>query len=143
MAKIITDDQERIGRWLNEKIRGIYAENTGSYIGLEQDGKIIAATGYEDYTGKSVRTHIAIEGKITKEFLRFIFWYPFEQLKVKKLIGLVSGGNEKALKLDKNFGFVEEAIVKDVYEDGDLHILTMTKEQCRFLTDRSNRQKAE
>lgn len=133
-AKIITDDQERIGLWLHERIKGIYSPNLGSYIGLEKDGQIIAATGYEDYTGKSVRTHIAVEGKITKEFLRYIFWYPFNQLKVKKLIGLVSSGNEKALKLDKNFGFVEEAVVKDVYEDGDLHILTMTKEQCRFLS---------
>ena len=133
-AKIITDDQERIGRWLHERIEGVYSPNLGSYIGLEKNGEIIAATGYEDFTGTSVRTHIAVEGRITKEFLRFIFWYPFEQLKVKKLIGLVSGGNEKALKLDKNMGFVEEAIVKDVYPNGDLHILTMTKEQCRFLT---------
>lgn len=140
MAKIITDDQARIGKWLNEKIKGEFAEGIGTYIGLEKDGEIIAATGYESYTGKSVRTHIAIEGKITKEFLRFIFWYPFEQLKVKKLIGLVSSGNEKALKLDKNFGFVEEAIVKDVYEDGDLHVLTMTKEQCRFLISKNSQQ---
>lgn len=133
MAKIITDDQERVGKWLHDKIGGVYANEIGSYIGLEKDGVIIAATGYEDFTGVSVRTHIAVNGKITKEFLRFIFWYPFEQLKVKKLIGLVSSGNEKALKLDKNFGFVEEAIVKDVYKDGDLHILTMTRDQCRFL----------
>lgn len=132
-AKIITDDQTRIGKWLHEQIKGTYADGIGSYIGLEKDGEIIAATGYEDFTGASVRTHIAVKGRVTKEFIRYIFWYPFEQLKVKKLIGLVSSGNEKALKLDKNFGFVEEAVVKDVYQDGDLHVLTMTKEQCRFL----------
>lgn len=133
-VKIITDDQERIGQWLHERIKGVYAPGLGAYIGLEKDGVIIAATGYEDFTGTSVRTHIAVEGRITKEFLRYIFWYPFEHLQVKKLIGLVSSGNEKALKLDKHFGFVEEAVVKDVYNDGDLHILTMTKEQCKFLT---------
>jgi RimJ/RimL family protein N-acetyltransferase len=68
-----------------------------------------------------------------KEWMRFCFDYVFNQVKVKKLIGLVSSANQRALKLDKHFGYVEEGIIKDAAPDGDLHILTMTKEQCRVL----------
>lgn len=78
--------------------------------------------------------HLAVDGKITPEFLWYGFYYPFEELKVRKLIGIVASTNEKALRLDKHFGYVTEAIIKDAAPTGDLHILTMTKDQCRYLT---------
>ena len=130
---IICDRQDELGEWLCSRTGGKYVKGSGSYIGLERNGKIVAVVGYEDYNGASIRAHIAFEGQLTREFIWYGFYYPFEQLKVKKIIGLVSSNNHKALKLDKHFGYVEEAIIKDAVPDGDLHILTMTKEQCRFL----------
>ena len=130
---IVCDRQDELGQWLCQKTGGKYVPGSEQYIGLETDGKIVAVAGYADYNGASIRVHLAVDGKITPEFLKFGFQYPFEQLKVKKLIGLVSSANKKALKLDKHFGYVEEAVIKDAVPDGDLHILTMTKDQCRFL----------
>lgn len=131
---IITDRQEELGRWLCPRTGGRYVPGAGVYIGNEINGKLVAVVGYEDYNGASVRIHVAGEGHwMTREFLWFAFYYPFEQMKVKKLIGLVAGTNERALKLDKHLGYVEEAVIKDAVPGGDLHILTMTKEQCRFL----------
>lgn len=133
MKRIVTDNQDLLGNWLCSRTGGVYTGG-GSYIGLiDENNTIIAVAGYEDYNGASVRAHIAFEGRLTKEFIWFGFWYPFEQLKVKKIIGLVSSNNEKALKLDKHFGYIEEAIIKDAAPDGDLHILTMTREQCKIL----------
>jgi RimJ/RimL family protein N-acetyltransferase len=80
--------------------------------------------------------HIAIQGQITREFLFTIFDYPFVQLGVNKIIGTVNSINLDALKLDKNFGFEEEARIKDAFPDGDMVLLTMTKDKCRFLGER-------
>jgi len=46
---------------------------------------------------------------------------------------LVDSTNEKALRFDKKLGFVEEARISNAARAGDLVILTMTKEQCRWL----------
>ena len=130
---IVSDRQDELGQWLCSRTGGTYVPDSERYIGLETDGKIVAVAGYADYNGASIRVHLAIEGKLTPEFVKFGFEYPFKQLGVKKLIGLVASTNKKALKLDKHFGYVEEAVIKDAVPDGDLHILTMTKDQCRFL----------
>ena len=61
------------------------------------------------------------------------FDYPFNQLGVKKLIGQVPSSNLKALEFDKKLGFKEEARISDVFPDGDLIVLSMRREDCRWL----------
>ena len=131
---IVCNRQRELGQWLCERTGGAYIDGEGTYIGLETDGKIVAVAGYDHYNGASIHVHLAVDGKITPEFLWYGFYYPFEELKVRKLIGIVASTNEKALRLDKHFGYVTEAIIKDAAPTGDLHILTMTKDQCRYLT---------
>ena len=130
---IVCDRQKELGEWIAKRTGGKYVEGEQRYIGLETDGKIVAVAAYAGCNGASVYAHLAIDGKITPEFLWFGFYYPFEQLKVKKIIGLVASTNTKALRLDLHFGYVHEATIKDAAPDGDLLVLTMTKEQCRFL----------
>jgi len=130
---IICDRQDELGEWLCSRTGGTYVKGDTTYIGLETNGKIVGVAGYEGFNRASVRVHLAVDGKITPEFLWFGFYYPFEQLKVRKLIGLVSSSNKKALRLNKHFGYVQEGLIRDAAPDGDIHILTMTKEQCKFL----------
>lgn len=106
---------------------------------MEEDGRIIAVAMYERDNGTSVMTHIAAEpGRrwMTKEFLRAIFDYPFRQLGVSKVIGFVDGDNDDAMRFDLHLGFECEAVLRGAGAGGcDLHLLTMTRQQCRFLKD--------
>ena len=77
--------------------------------------------------------HVAIDYRINKEYTKLCFDYAFNQLKVNKVIGLVESNNHKALRFDKHLGFIEEYVVKDAGKNGDIHILSMTREQCRFI----------
>ena len=93
---------------------------------------------FDLYNGKSACMHVAaLPGKrwMTREYLKVCFDYPFRQLKLKKLIGLVDSTNADALRFNAHLGFVTEAVVADAGRHGDLHILTMTPAQCRFLKD--------
>lgn len=134
MRSITSEPKEILGRWLCERTGGTYT-GEGQYIGLVEDGQIIACVGFEDYNGSSIRMHVAGEGKrwLTREYLRFCFWYPFEQLKVKKVIGLVDSSNEQALRFDRHLGMIEEGRIKDAAPNGDLIIMTYTKQQCKYL----------
>lgn len=132
MKKIIVGDDERIGKWVAERTDGQYREG-GKCIGLEQDGKLIAGVLYDSYNGASICMHVAIEGRLNKELLWFAFYYPFEQLKVNVIIGIVPEGNMKARKFDEHLGFRLKVRIPDADPSGDLLIYTMHKHECRWL----------
>jgi len=135
MKTIITGQDERVGKWVCERTGGTFTQGDCIAIGLEQDGKLIAGVLYDHYNGKSIAMHVAGEGKrwLNREYLWFCFNYVFEQAGVSKVLGMVSSANEQALKFDRHLGFVHEATIKDACKDGDLLILTMTKDQCQWL----------
>ena len=71
---------------------------------------------------------------MNREFLWYCFYYPFEQLQVKKILGLVESDNAEARKLDEHLGFTLEATLKDAAPKGDLLIYSMTRDQCKWLS---------
>lgn len=121
---------------LLSKCLGVMPSNVAQAITCIEDGLVIAGVIYDVYNGASVQAHIWIDAEHTpsKEWYVAIFDYPFNQLKVKKIMGQVKGSNEEALNIDSRFGFVTEAVIEDYYEEGvPLHILSMKKDQCMVL----------
>jgi RimJ/RimL family protein N-acetyltransferase len=136
MAKrVVIDQKNRVGAWVYQRVGGMYLPQISQAIGVERDGEIIGGVVFEGWNGASMKIHVAGEGKywMTREFLRTIFGYAFLQHKAKKLIGVVESTNTKALRFDLKIGFRVEAVIKDAAENGDLLLLTMTKDQCRFI----------
>ncbi len=126
-----------VGNWVYNRTGGTFPESICTAIGLAKNGKIVAGVVYEGFNKASVKTHIAIDEKtyLTKEFIHTIFAYPFEQLGVHKLIGIVDSGNTKAIELNKKLGFIQEGVLEGASITGDLILMTMTKPQCRWLKD--------
>jgi hypothetical protein len=133
MIRVITDDQERIGRWFSEANGNEYHISDMTYIAAESNGKITCATGYTCYNGVSMDMHVALKGWFNKEFIWYAFHFPFVELGIHKLIAPTPSVNVKSLRVSKHFGFILEATIKDGAPDGDLCLMTMTKEQCRYL----------
>ena len=104
------------------------------YLGQILDGQIRAVVVYCGFFGKSCMIHVGSEGQhwATKDFLKKVFDYPFNTLKLKVIIGTVAGSNKKALKLDRHLGFKDVAIIPDAHDDGDLVILEMRPEYCKW-----------
>lgn len=104
-------------------------------VGLEIEGELIAAVLYDNYNGATVNAHVTIRpgAIVSKNFLWYTFHYPFNELKVNKILGFVNSDKHKALSLYKNLGFVEEHRITGGAPGGDLVVLSMTPEQCKFL----------
>lgn len=103
----------------------------------EESKHPIAGVIYSGYNGAIVMAHIWVdpERKPSPEWFGAIFDYPFNRMKVHKIVGQVNSTNADAVKLDLKFGFQLEAVVKGFYEGGnDLLVFTMTRDQCRVLT---------
>jgi len=133
---MIVFDSKRIGPWVCEKAGGRWVEGNPA-IGIEKDGKLVVGVTYDGYTGSSICIHSRCDDATatTREFYRIIFDYPFNQLKVKRLTGLVSSNNHQAKRVDEKLGFKYEATLRDYFPDGDAIVYKMHKEDCRFIKD--------
>ena len=103
---------------------------------LYDDGTVKWAVVYDHYEeGGSVQVHIAIDNpkNVTRRAIQHVFEYPFYQLRVKKVLGVVNSQNHRALTFDLRLGFKIEHVVKDAYDGGDMYILSMTQDQCQWL----------
>lgn len=103
---------------------------------IDENGSPIAGVLYDGYNGAIIHAHIWVDAERTpsREWYAAIFDYPFNQLRVTKIIGQVNSSNTEAIKLDVHLGFVLEAKIADYYEDGSsLMVYTMNRSQCRIL----------
>lgn len=128
---------KHVCEWVCAKTGTRYLDGVG--LGLVKNGKIIAAAMYDHYLNNSIQIHIVIEGKLTREAIFVAFDYPFRQLKVKKLIGVIDSTNAPSLKYTEHIGFIKEAEIKDAGFHGNLWIYTMTPDQCKYLGENYGR----
>lgn len=115
-----------------------HVETWGQFeaIGLERNGKPIAATIYHDYTRANIlMSFAAIPGRrwLTREYLRAIFRYPFVQLGVRRVTGVIASRNSDSLRFAHKLGAKFEGTLKHALPDDDLVVMGILKEDCRWL----------
>lgn len=113
-----------------------------SICNVSSDGLwLLGGVIFQDYTGEggSINLHCAgfLPGWLSRALLWNTFNYAFNVVKVKKVIGKVHADNYKALKLNLHLGFKVETHIADVYPDGDLLIMSMYRDDCKWLSLRS------
>lgn len=106
-------------------------------LGLERDGELVAGVVYEGYNQHNVWMHVAaVPGRswLNRNFLRYCFEYPFNELGCSRVSGYVEASNLDARRFDEHLGFKQEAVLKDAASDGgDVILYVMRREDCRFL----------
>jgi RimJ/RimL family protein N-acetyltransferase len=115
-------------------------------IGQEIDGNLVAVVGFASFMPNACQMHIASVSDVnwmSRDLLWAAFDYPFNVLGVKVIIGQICASNEDALRLNRHLGFKVVAEIPDAHMDGDLVIMAMRKEDCRWLNIRSSLKKGE
>lgn len=131
--KTIFYDYSSIAPWVCARTGGSY-DGIGSAIGVEDGGKIIGGVLYDGFNGRSICMHVAGDGQwMTRELLRIAFDYPFNQLRVNAIIGLVDSLNVRARLFDEKLGFKLRCVIPDAGPNGDLCIYSMMRTECRWL----------
>ena len=125
-----------VGEWVARQAGGAFVPGGAVALGLRESGRaILAGCFFENYNGRSLVAHLAIQ-RASRRFYWYLADYVFRQCGVHKLIAPVASTNTRMVRLALNMGFMEECRIKDAAPDGDILIMTMTREQCRFLEDR-------
>lgn len=105
-------------------------------LGLERDGKLVAGVLYEGWNGHNVWMHVAITpgARITREYTRYCFHYPFVELGCRRVSGYVEASNAAARRFDEHLGFRQEAVLRGAASDGgDVLLYVMWREECRYV----------
>jgi RimJ/RimL family protein N-acetyltransferase len=134
LRKVVTDNQDQLRGWITG-VLGMHFSPYATFIGQEIDGEVKAVVAFDNILDKSCEMHTAaiVPNWISKDLLWACFDYPFNILKVKVILATVASSNTEALKLDRHLGFVDKAYIEDAHIDGDLVILAMRRENCRWL----------
>ena len=134
MRRLITAPQQELRNWLSKVGNDVYPQET-MCIGQEKDGELIAVVGYNNFTEKLCQIHVASTDVywLNKDLLFAIFDYPFNKVKVNVILAPICKDNVKSLNLCRKLGFEKVADIPYAHKDGDLIIMSMKRNQCKWL----------
>ena len=137
---IVTAHQDILASWLCHRIGHMPSQNIRC-IGNVTDGRITGVIGFDGYNGASVQMHVAgLPGWVNRSILFAAFDYPCKRLKCNMVIGLVPSGNNEALRFNERLGFKLENELHGAHPYGSLLLMTMRKDECRWLDERLARE---
>ena len=144
MRTVTTENQQYLGEWL-VRVLNFPLPQTTQCIGQLKDGNLVAVAGYTNFMPKACEIHIGSVGEhwASKDFIWAVFDYPFNKLGLSVILGQICADNTDALKLNRHLGFKVVAEIPDAHMSGDLVIMAMKKEECRFLNIRCSLNKGE
>ena len=109
--------------------------DTDIVIARTEHQRLLGGVVFQKFTGASIRMHMASfdPHAMNRDILWVVFHYPFAQLGCSVLLGEIPSGNTKALDINRRLGFKEVARIEGAYPDGDLVVMAMRREDCRWL----------
>lgn len=136
-STVIYGQEERLLPWAQARI-GLGPFRRDAYtIGLERDGQLVAVAVFDNFSPADCHVHLASDGSrhwMTRAYLLAAFSYPFVQLGLRRITGIVPAKNTAALALNEHMGYVREGYSRHALPDDDVVILGMLRSECRFLT---------
>lgn len=134
--------EDIIRPFMEELVNSPGAFSEGRGVGLLEvdeetnEVELVAACWFEKWNGANMHMHIAAKpGRrwMSREFLRYVFHYPFNECGCKRVTGYVEASNLDARRFDEHIGFKLEATLKDAAPGGDMLVYVMFKDECRWL----------
>lgn len=131
-----------VGHYVAENAKCAFHPETDTTIGVVNDSypsespaHIRGGVIFTNYTGASIWMHVAgrDENWVTRDMLAVTFHYPFVQLGVGRLYGIVEATNGPALRFDLKVGFEIAAVLPGMFASGAGLVVTMEREKCRWL----------
>ena len=138
MGRIIYGETERLMAWAGPANDAGEIPADTVAIGLEIGGELVGVVYYNDFTTANCNMHVVSSrrGKwLTRGFLAAAFAYPFVQLKLRRVTGLVKSRNFEAMTMNLRLGFQVEGRMIEAAEDDDVVVLGMLRRNCFWITE--------
>lgn len=134
---VIYDRQYELLLWAVKQIGIEKFRPDAQAIGHERNGKIVAVAVFDGFSDVDCNVHLASDGSArwnSREFIVRCMAYPFIQMNLRRLTGLVPAGNERALRFNQHFGFKIEGVHREANCDGgDIISMGLLRRECRWI----------
>lgn len=133
--KKIRIDWEGDGDWVMSRVTGVFTPGYDHSFVTYNGDQILGGFVICHYLGASATVHMAADtpGWNSRDLMWLLFDYAFNQLYCRKVIAPVRSNHATALDMDKRAGFKVEAVITRAFPDADLVLLTMEKQDCKWL----------
>jgi len=140
MRRLVKDDKERVNQWIYNRVgraSPFAPASKFNAVGVEDEsGNLIAGVVFDSFSPEArCSMHCAGEAEnwCTRSLLKFCFEYAFITAKCKVIINTVESTNERSIAFTKHIGFKEFGRIKDGAGNCDLVILTLHRDECRWI----------
>jgi hypothetical protein len=124
--------------WLLERIGYAPTDRFTAIEAVDASGRIRGMIGYDCWTDNACQAHMAVDAPIVwRSLLRPGFSYPFEELGLGLMLGIIRSDNRASVEMAKALGFRLTHSIQDGAARGvDLLLIEMKREECRWLSPR-------
>lgn len=116
---------------------GVHPSADLRMIGWVEGDSLAICVGFNGFMGKVCQMHVAMRPDFRfspRLMLREVFRYAFDECEREMVLGVVNSKNEEAMRYDLHLGFKPLFALPKMHDDGgDIVLLGMTKEECRWL----------
>lgn len=136
---LTTEQDPRFFRFASRELECEFRPEHGCKVltNLSLDGEILVVCVYHRFSETNCEMAIASDGKrhwMTRAAVLAAFAYPFNQLGLLRVTGVVETTNRPALRFSNKLGFVAEGLLADWFGPGrDGILLGMTRNNCRWI----------
>ena len=108
-------ENDGLKAWIEQRVPEYKSGATTICVGVEREGKLLAAVAWDGWRGASVEATIAADSPrwATRPTIATLLAYPFMQLKVQRVTAFVRKGNKLSRKFCEGIGFVLEGRMRD------------------------------
>ena len=104
----------------------------------EESQQVEWVVGYTGFIGKVCQMHVVNLGtrRSPRKMLWAAFDYPFNQVGLEAVLGIVNSNNDSAIRFDKHLGFKEVMRLDGLHVGGgDIVIMRMDRDECRWIKE--------
>jgi RimJ/RimL family protein N-acetyltransferase len=131
---IVINQKEWVGEFVADRMGVTSDWDKYEAIGISKNGVLVGGVVIDSYLGGMCSIHCAGDGNwLTRDFIKCVFNYAFNQLGCNAILNVVSSGNERSLRFTKHLGFNVVHIVKGGRGDNDAVLLELQKSNCRWI----------
>lgn len=135
-SRFLYGEDDRLVAWAADRIdRGCFRDDARA-IGHEKNGELVAVVVFDTFSTTGCFVHIASGARkwMSREFGIVAMTYPFIQLALPRISCIVSTNNRMSLRFTRQFGWIEEGIMRRAGNDGeDIILFGMLRQECRWL----------
>lgn len=114
---------------------GFFHPGRDHSITVHDGSEILGGFVLNNFRGKTAEIHMeSVDPRwCSKDLFWMVSHYAFVQTRCRKVLAPVRSDNYKTIDFCLRAGWRIEAILRDVFEDAHMLILSMTKDECPWL----------